>query len=59
MENDGKVTIYKVLENGEKELFEKTDISIEYLTESDKINMKDGIRVNSKQELNQLIEDFE
>lgn len=59
MENNGKVTIYKVLENGEKELFEKTDISIEYLTESDKINMKDGIRVNSKQELNQLIEDFE
>ena len=47
------------MENGEKELFEKTDISIEYLTESDKINMKDGIRVNSKQELNQLIEDFE
>ena len=44
---------------GKRNCLKKTDISIEYLTESDKINMKDGIRVNSKQELNQLIEDFE
>lgn len=53
------MTIYKILEDGKEEIFEKTDISTEYLTDTDKLNMQNGIRVNSKQELNQLIEDFE
>lgn len=58
-DNEGKVTIYKILENGEQKEERKTEISTDYLTESDKINMKNGITVNSKEDLNQLIEDFE
>lgn len=58
-ENDGKITIYEVLQNGAEKEYEVTDISIEYLTDTDKENMKKGIEVNGKQNLNQLIEDFE
>ena len=45
-------------ENGEEEI-EVTDISTEYLPETDKIQMENGIEVNGKQALNQLIEDYE
>ena len=58
-DKDGKVVIYKLLEDGTENEYEVTDISTEYLSETDKINMKNGIKVNGKQELNQLIEDFE
>mgnify|MGYP004566482335 CR=1 FL=1 len=58
-DNEGKVTIYKIQEDGSETKVEETDIYTEYLTETDKINMKNGIRANGKQELNQLIEDFE
>lgn len=58
-DNDGKVKIYKILENGEQVEEKATEISTDYLTENDKLNMKNGIIVNSKEDLNQLIEDFE
>lgn len=58
-DKDGTVTIYQILEDGTEKEYETTGITTEYLTETDKINMKNGIRVNGKQELNQLIEDFE
>lgn len=58
-DDEGKVNIYIKQENGEEKLFEETDISTDYLPETDKINMKNGIEVNGKQNLNQLIEDFE
>jgi len=58
-DRDGVVTIYEVLEDGTEKEYEVTDISTEYLTETDKINMEKGIQVNGKQNLNQLIEDFE
>lgn len=58
-DTNGKLTVYQVTENGQEIEFEQTEISTEYLTETDKINMKNGIRVNGKEELNQLIEDFE
>ena len=48
-----------LLEDGTEKEYEVTDISTEYITDTDKINMKNGIKVNGKQELNQLIEDFE
>ena len=48
-----------MLEDGEQKELETTGITTEYLPETDKINMKKGIQVNGKQELNQLIEDFE
>ena len=60
LKNDnGKITIYRVNENGEEEVYEETEISVEYLTETDKIEIQKGIRVNGIEELNQLIEDFE
>lgn len=58
-DKDGEVTIYKILEDGNQEEIEATGVTTEYLTETDKINIKKGIQVNGKQELNQLIEDFE
>ena len=58
-EKEGLVIIYEVLEDGTEKEYERTDISTEYLTETDKINMEKGIEVNGKQNLNQLIEDFE
>ncbi len=56
---NGIVSIYKVLEDGNLEKIEDTKISIEYLPETDKTNMEKGIEVNGKQNLNQLLEDFE
>lgn len=58
-DKEGKVVIYKLLEDGTENEYEVIDISTEYITDTDKINMKNGIKVNGKQELNQLIEDFE
>ena len=58
-DKDGIVTVFKKDENGEEREYEITDISTEYLTDTDKINMKNGIEVNGIQNLNQLIEDFE
>ena len=59
VDKGGKVTIYKILEDGTKQKFQETEISTEYLSEADKVQIKEGIRVNGKQNLNQLIEDFE
>ena len=55
----GLVTIFQILEDGTQKELEETGITTEYLPETDKINMRDGIKVNGKQALNQLIEDFE
>ena len=57
--DNGKITIYKINENNKEEIYEKTEISVDYLTETDKIEIENGIKVNGKEELNQLIEDFE
>lgn len=58
-DREGMVTIFEILEDGTEKEYESTDIATEYLTENDKINMEKGIEVNGKQNLNQLIEDFE
>ena len=58
-EKEGKLVVYKILENGEEQEYETTQISTDYLTDTDKIEIQNGIRVNGKQELNQLIEDYE
>lgn len=58
-EEDNKIIIYKINDKKEEEIYEKTEISVDYLTDEDKKNIKDGIKVNGIQELNQLIEDFE
>ena len=58
-DNEGIVTIYKILEDEKLQEQETTSIATEYLPETDKMNMKNGIRVDGKQALNQLIEDYE
>lgn len=54
-----KIVVYKMLESGELELYDKTDIGTEYLTETDLINMQDGLEIYGKEELNKILEDFE
>lgn len=56
---DGKVVIYKVLEDGTNQLYEKTDIAAEYLPEVDLLNMDGGLEIYGKESLNQILEDFE
>lgn len=56
---DGKVVIYIVNNDGTERVYEKTNISSEYLTETDLINMQDGLEIYGREELNQIIEDFE
>jgi len=56
---DGTVTVFHILEDGTEEEYMITDIATEYLTDTDKIEMEKGIKINGKQNLNQLIEDFE
>lgn len=58
-DNEGVVTIYKILEDETLREEEYTDIYTEYLPEADKTNLKEGIKVNGKQNLNELIENFE
>ena len=56
---DGKVVIYIVNNDGTESIYEKTNISSEYLTETDLLNMQEGLEIYGKEELNQTIEDFE
>lgn len=56
---NGKVVVYIINSDGTESVFEKTNISSEYLTETDLINMQDGLEIYGKEELNQIIEDFE
>lgn len=56
---EGKVVIYIVNNDGTESIYEKTNISSEYLTETDLINMQDGLEIYGREELNQIIEDFE
>jgi len=56
---DGNVVIYIINNDGTESIYEKTSISSEYLTETDLINMQDGLEIYGKEELNQIIEDFE
>lgn len=58
-EEDGYISIYNIDEEENKKLKEKTNLSVEYLTETDKINLKNGIIIYGTEELNKLIEDFE
>lgn len=56
---DGKVVVYMVNKEGTENLYQRTNISSEYLTETDLINMQDGLEIYGKEELNKIIEDFE
>ena len=59
IEEEGQVNIYTVDEEGNKTLKETTEIAFEYVPETDKIILKNGIYVYGKEELNKIREDFE
>ena len=41
LKNDnGKITIYRINENNEEEVYQKTEIAIDYLTETDKVEIQ-------------------
>ena len=58
-EKDGKIVAYKINQEGEEVEYLSTDIAVDYLAEDDKQNLKKGITASNKEELNQLLEDFE
>lgn len=58
-EKEGMIAVYKVKESGEEILIEITGISTEYLTESDLLNLQNGIKVYGIEELNKTLEDYE
>lgn len=59
-DKDGYIYVYKLDRYGkEKELIEKTDIQTKYLAEADLEELKRGITVYSKKDVNKKIEDFE
>lgn len=58
-DKDGKVAIYLISGDGTEIELQETEISTEFLTENDKMELQNGIRANGKQELNQVIENFE
>lgn len=58
-DKDGYIGIYKLDENDNTTFIKKTDIATEYLTTQDLQNVKNGIKVITKTELNKTLEDFE
>lgn len=58
-DKDGKVAVYLLSGDGTETELQKTEISTEFLTEADKLELQNGISANGKQELNQVIENFE
>lgn len=57
--NDGNVDVYHLEQNGEESLYKSTNIMNEYLTQDDINNLKTGIYVYGKGNINSVIEDFE
>lgn len=58
-DKDGKVAVYLLSGDDTETELQETEISTEFLTEADKLDLKNGINANGKQELNQVIENFE
>lgn len=56
---DGKVNVYRLNNDKKEELYKITDISTEYLPETDIINLENGINVYGLDELNRYLEDLE
>lgn len=57
--DDGIVNIYKINEKGEEELYEATNIYLNYLPEKDKESIKNKIEVIGRENLNALLENYD
>lgn len=58
-EKNGVIIVNSINENNEETLYEKTSISTQYLTQTDLINLKEGIRIYGNENLNSMLEDYE
>lgn len=58
-EKEGVIAVFKIDDTGKETLEEVTGISIQYLTETDKLEIQDGIEVYGKEELNSVLENYE
>ncbi len=58
-EENGYINIYTLDEENNKTLKQENVMSVEYLSETDKIMLKNGIMVYGTEELNKLLEDYE
>lgn len=56
--NNEYVMIYKLNESGQATEFKNTNISVQYLTETDKKALKNGIQIIGDAELNRKLEDY-
>lgn len=58
-EKEGHIAVYKINLNNEEILMDETDIETQYLPETDKENMKKGIKIYTEETLNAYLENFE
>ena len=58
-ESEGIINIYKINEKGETELYETTNVSLEYLPVEDQEKIKSGIEAIGQENLNQILENLE
>ena len=58
-EKNGKLVVFRIQENGVETEYETTEISLEYIPQTDSISIKNGVRINGNEELNQYLENFE
>lgn len=58
-EESGYINIYTIDEGENKSLKEKTSVSVEYLPETDRISLRNGLMIYGTEELNKILEDFE
>lgn len=58
-EQDDSIAIFNMIDDENSKLLKKTNISVKYLPETDKINLKTGINIYGDEKLNKWIEDFE
>ncbi len=58
-EVEKQIKVYSIDDNEKEELYMNTNIATEYLPETDKASLEQGIHVYSKGELNEILQDFE
>lgn len=57
--NNEYIEIYSIHDDNSLELYKKTDIAVKYLTDDDIAELKEGITIYGKNNLNAYIESFE
>jgi len=58
-EKDGYIIVYNLDEHGEESLYMATKIAVEYLPQTDKHALEKGIYLYGKEDLNEILQDFE